>query len=240
MSSSSSAGYRNRLLNALSDDDLATLTPHFEPVDLKLRTSLVAVDQDIEYVHFIESGIASVVASSTDDERIEVGHIGWEGMSGHAVCLGVTRGSTETFMQIAGSGNRIRTLNFRKLLAAHPGIRDLMLRYVYTQQIQVACSALANARYEMRQRLARWLLMCHDRVDGDILNITHEFLSLMLGVRRAGVTGEMHVLEGKGLIKATRGNIRILDRAGIEAMAAGSYGHPETVYDTLIAPRPGN
>jgi CRP-like cAMP-binding protein len=237
MSPSSTAEFRNRLLNALASDDLQALLPHLEHVELKLRASLVDIDADIEYVHFIESGIASVVASSTDGERIEVGHIGWEGLSGTAVCLGVTVGSTETFMQVAGDGYRIRTADFAKLLTTNPTLRDLMLRYIYTQQIQVAYSALANARYDLRQRLARWLLMCHDRVDGDVLILTHEFLSLMLGVRRAGVTGEMHILEGMGLIKATRGSIRIIDRARTEELAAGSYGHPELVYDTLIGPR---
>jgi CRP-like cAMP-binding protein len=230
--------FRNRLVNALSPNDRAALAAHLEPVELKLRAPLVETDIEIEHVYFIESGIASMVATTVDSERIEVGHIGWEGMSGSAVCLGVTRGSIQTFMQMSGHGTRIRTTDFRRLMATHPSLRDLMLRYIYAQQIQVAHSALANARYDLRQRLARWLLMCHDRVEGDALVLTHEFLSLMLGVRRAGVTGEMHILEGMGLVKATRGNVRILDRPRIEALAGGSYGHPETVYNSLIGSRP--
>ena len=237
MSSLSTQPINNRLLKALSPENFEALRGFLEPVELKLRTNLVEIDRDIEHVYFLETGIASVVAASADNERIEVGHIGWEGMSGTAICLGVSKGSTETFMQVAGHGTRVRRADFEDLLATHPPIRDLMLRYVYIQQIQVAYSALANARYDLRQRLARWLLMCHDRVEGDLVILTHEFLSLMLGVRRAGVTGEMHILEGMGLIKATRGHIRILDRQKVEEMAGASYGHPEIVYDTLISPR---
>ena len=104
------------------------------------------------------------------------------------------------------------------------GFGGLLLRYVHSCQIELASSALANARYSMHERLARWLLMCHDRVDGNDLPLTHEFLALMLGVRRSGVTNELHIIEGLGAIKATRGNVRILNRPQLEAMAGGATG----------------
>ena len=234
MSSLSTQPINNRLLKALSPEDFEALQQFLEPVELKLRTNLVEIDRDIEHVYFLETGIASVVAASADNERIEVGHIGWEGMSGTAICLGVSKGSTETFMQVAGHGTRVRRADFEDLLATHPPMRDLMLRYVYIQQIQVAYSALANARYDLRQRLARWLLMCHDRVEGDLVILTHEFLSLMLGVRRAGITSELHVIEGMHIIRATRGNIRVLDREKLAEIAGQSYGLAEQEYLRLL------
>jgi len=115
-----------------------------------------------------------------------------------------------------------------------PTAQDLLLRYVHCSELQLAHSALANARYTMPQRLARWLLMCHDRLRDDDLSLTHEFLSLMLGVRRSGVTNEIHVLEGAHAIKASRGNIRIVDRQKLEEIAGGSYGIPEDEYERHI------
>lgn len=230
---------RNRLLVGMDPADFAAVCPHLEKVELKMRAVLVEKEAAIEDVYFIESGIASVVATSQDDERIEVGHVGWEGMSGSSAALGVMMGSTRTFMQVAGSGWRMSVRQLEAAFARRPEIRERLLRYVYTQEVQVAHSALANARYSIKERLARWLLMSHDRSDGDDLSLTHEFLSLMLGVRRAGVTGELHILEGMSLIRATRGNIRILDRPRLEEIAGGCYGYPELIYERLLGSAQG-
>lgn len=234
MSILTQSSLRNRLLTAMSADDFAALAPFLEPVDLPLRAVLVETDQAIEHVNFLESGIASVVATSSDNEKAEVGHIGFEGMSGSSVCLGVPIGEGKTFIQVSGRGHQVKTSDLERVFDERPAVRALLSRYLYTAQVQVAHSALANARYDLRERLARWLLMCHDRLDGDELFLTHEFLSLMLGVRRAGVTGEIHILEGLLVIKATRGNIKILDRQKLEDIAGGCYGYPEIVYDRLI------
>lgn len=115
-----------------------------------------------------------------------------------------------------------------------PAANDLLLRYVHCCELQLAHSALANARYNMPERLARWLLMCHDRLQTDDLPLTHEFLSIMLGVRRSGVTNEIHILEGVHAIKATRGNIKIINRQKLEDIAGGSYGIPEREYEQYI------
>jgi CRP-like cAMP-binding protein len=137
-------------------------------------------------------------------------------------------------MQVAGSGLSIPAELLERVLRQHPEDSDLLLRYVQSCELQLAHSALANARYEMPQRLARWLLMSHDRIRVSDLPLTHEFLSVMLGVRRPGVTDQVHILEGSGIIKATRGNIRILDRARLEELAGGSYGIPEREYERLV------
>ena len=125
---------------------------------------------------------------------------------------------------------------FTEALAQSPTLGLLVMRYVYIITIQTSFTALSNGRSSLAERLARWLLMCHDRLASIEINLTHEFLSLMLGVRRSGVTEALHVLEGLKIISATRGSIRVLDRGQLEATAGGSYGVPEAEYRRLIGP----
>jgi CRP-like cAMP-binding protein len=224
---------KNRLLRLLPEDAFNLLAPHLEPVDLPVKHSLVDARQPIEHVCFIEKGLASMVAESTDGRSIEIRHIGFEGVAGYPVVLGVDQTPNKTFMQVSGEGLQIPTDDFLPVLENQPA-RQLLLRYVHTCEIQLAHSALAAAQYNMHQRLARWLLMCHDRLEGNDLPLTHEFLSLMLGVRRSGVTDELHILEGIKAIKATRGNVHILDRRALLEIASGCYGVPEEEYERLI------
>ena len=236
MSSPTQTSTKNRLLKALSEATFNSLAPHLEPVDFPLRYVLVEANQPPAHVYFIESGLGSVVASSDDNESIEIGHVGLEGMSAGHLLLQTATTPTRTFMQVAGHGLRTPVEVFLKLMEQDRAARDIFLRYVHCSELQLAHSALANSRYSVNERLARWLLMCHDRLEGDDLALTHEFLALMLGVRRSGVTNEIHILEGIKAIKATRGNIRIIDRARLLEIAGGSYGIPEAEYDRLIGP----
>jgi CRP-like cAMP-binding protein len=185
-------------------------------------------------VYFLEAGLASLVATNSDDESVEVGHIGYEGMAGIHLLLKVEQTPNRTFMQVAGRGIKVPTAALLAAVDEVPSARDLLLRYTHCCELQLAQSALANARYNMSERLARWILMCHDRLLDNDLPLTHEFLSLMLGVRRSGVTNEIHILEGAHAIKATRGNIRVLDRQKLEDMAAGSYGIAEQEYERYV------
>jgi CRP-like cAMP-binding protein len=205
-----------------------------EPVDLPLKHTLVVAGEETAHVTFIESGLGSIVASTPSGEEIEVGHIGREGMSGSHVVLrdGVT--PNRTFMQVAGSGIEVPAAALLDLLGDDLDSESLFLRYIQTTQIQLAYSALANGRFTMHARLARWLLMCQDRLDSNILPLTHEFLALMLGVRRAGVTDQIHVLEGLHAIKALRGEIHVISRPLLEEIAGESYGEPERQYERLI------
>lgn len=225
---------RNRLLSALPEQAFERLRPFMKTIDLPLRHVLVDADVPTDQVCFIESGLGSVVAISSDGEIVEVGHVGREGVSGFHVFLATERTPNKTFMHVEGSGIIVPVAELFSAFTLDTSLRDFFLRYVQTCQIQLACSALANARYSMHERLARWLLMCHDRLDGNDLPLTHEFLSIMLGVRRSGVTNELHIIEGVGAIKATRGNVRVLDRAQLEEMAGGCYGQPEREYERLI------
>jgi CRP-like cAMP-binding protein len=221
-------------LSGLPRDAFEMLAPHLEAVDLPVKHSLVEAEEATQYVCFIESGLGSVVATSTDEERVEVGHVGRDGMSGYHVLLDVDRTPTKTFMQVEGSGYLLKVSRLNSTLSEFPTAQKMLLRYVHCAELQLAHSALANARYNIPERLARWLLMSHDRLDGNDLSLTHEFLALMLGVRRSGVTGELHVLEGAHAIRATRGNIHVRDRTKLEDMAGGCYGLPEQEYERLL------
>ncbi|MBY2966285.1 Crp/Fnr family transcriptional regulator [Rhizobium leguminosarum] len=224
----------NLLLKALPAEAFDLLAADAQAVELPLRHVLVESDQPHEHVCFVESGLASMVATNAEDEAVEVGHIGFEGMAGLHVVLKTNTTPNRTFMQVAGSGLLVSVETFGRVLAAFPAVNDLFLQYMHCCDIQLAQSALANGRYNMHERLARWLLMCHDRLNGNDLPLTHEFLALMLGVRRSGVTNELHVIEGMRAIRSTRANVKVLDRERLEEIAAGSYGIPEREYERLI------
>ncbi|AHF88123.1 cAMP-binding protein (plasmid) [Rhizobium leguminosarum bv. trifolii WSM1689] len=223
----------NRLLRRFPEDAFKRLAPLLETIDLPVKRTLVLPHKPIEHVCFLESGLASMVAESADGKSVEIRHIGREGIAGYPVVLGVDRTPNKTFMQVPGHGFEVATEDFLPILG-HPQVRQLLLRYVHTCELQLAHTALAAAKFNVHQRLARWLLMCHDRIDGNHLPLTHDFLALMLGVRRAGVTNELHILEGMHAIKSTRGNLRMLDRDKLIEIAGGCYGVPEQEYERLI------
>ncbi len=233
-SSPSSSPTRNRLLAALSKDDRDRLQPHLEPIDLELRKPLEQPNKRIDNVYFLDVGIASVVAVQARETNVEIGLIGREGMTGLAIVLGNHRSPHATYIQAAGKGQRIAAAELRKALAASATLQVLLMKFVQAFMVQTAHTAIANARAKLDQRLARWLLMAHDRLDGNALPLTHEFLALMLGVRRAGVTEALSALEGRRLIEAARGRIVVRDRKGIERSAGGSYGVPEAEYRRLL------
>jgi CRP-like cAMP-binding protein len=224
----------NRLLGALSPQDFARLEPHLEPIRLAVKDDLVLPEVPIAHVHFIETGLASIVASTPDGERAEVGHVGREGMTGVSIVHGAASSANHTFIQVAGSALRLPSGVLREAIDASPALRAVLLRYAQALLVQVEQAALANGRYSIQERLARWLLMCQDRLDGDDLPLTHEFLALMLGVRRPGVTEAIHLLEGVQIVSARRGHVRVLDRARLEEVAGGCYGVPEREYDRLL------
>ena len=161
--------------------------------------------------------------------------VGSEGLAGAApIVLGVDRSPYGCFIQMAGKGLRLSTHDLREAVRQSPSLQRLLLRYVQSLLTQTAQTAFANAHYTVEKRLARWLLMCRDRADSDSMELTHEFLSMMLGVRRPGVTVALQTLEGNGLIGSTRGRVLIRDRKGLEALAKDSYGVAEAEYAKLI------
>ncbi len=222
----------NQLLRRLSADDRAALGP-FERIELTLRQDLERPNEPIEHVYFVDTGFASVVADRSDDDPIEIGLIGNEGMTGVSIVLGDTQSPFATFVQGNGIATRISAANLRQALLHRPGVRKAFGAYVRYFLTQTACTAASNGRSTIETRLARWLVMVADRMGNDF-SITHDFLAIMLAVRRSGVTVALQQLEGDGLIRSTRGNILILDRSGLLAVAGDSYGVPEREYRRLF------
>jgi CRP-like cAMP-binding protein len=224
----------NRLLAAMSPGDQALLAPALELKEFALRQVFEMPNRPIKHVYFIDRGMASVVARGNGDDHVEVGLIGREGASGVSVILGGDRSPHYTYAQLAGAGHRIGAGALRDSMEVSPTLRALLLKFAHTFMIQTAQTALANGRAKLEARLARWILMGHDRINGDQLPLTHEFLSVMLGVRRAGVTVALHLLQERGLIRTQRSHIAIVDRKGLEHMTNGAYGVPENEYRRLI------
>jgi CRP-like cAMP-binding protein len=225
----------NWLLRRLSEEAFDHLARHLQVIQLPVRHSLVRPQESINGLCFLESGLASVVAESNHEKSAEVRQMGHEGVTGHEVILGVDRTPNHTFMQVAGNGFYIPSRHFLPVLNDTP-TRLLFLRYVHTCELQLAHSALAAAKFTLNQRLARWLLMCHDRMGCNDLPLTHEFLALMLGVRRSGVTDHLHILEGMQAIRSIRGVVQIRDREALIEIAGGCYGTPEQEYERLMDP----
>jgi CRP-like cAMP-binding protein len=224
----------NGLLRTLPEKDAALVRSRAELVTLDQDQTLFESKKPITNVYFFESGLSSEVVFAT--KSIEVGCIGHEGCSGVPVLLGVDSSPHKAFMQAGGTALRIASADLTELIDTNRAIRELLLRYAHVFMIQIAATALADGRYDIEQRLARWLLMCQDRL-GDELPLTHDFLSVMLGVRRPSVTDALHKLEGNRAIRAERALITVRDRAALEEKAGDSYGIPEAEYRRLISHR---
>jgi CRP-like cAMP-binding protein len=223
----------NQLLASLPAADFELVESSLEPVTLSLRKSLEKSNKRIDAVYFPESGFASVVAIQYGKE-VEVGLIGREGMTGLPIVLGNHRSPNATYIQAAGKGKCMLATELRKAIEASPSLRNSFLKYVQAFGVQTTHTAICNAQARMDIRLARWLLMAHDRIGDDTLPLTHEFLSLMLAVRRAGVTTALNALRKNGLISYQRGKIIVLHRKGLERLAGEAYGVPEAEYRRLI------
>lgn len=221
---------RNELLRTLSSSDLAALASHLEPIKLVRRDFLVRPHRTITSITFPESGIVSVVAVTKNGERVEIGIFGRDGMSAAVVLLSIRRLPYEVFVQGEGVGHTIQVDALLRVAGERPSLRDHLLRWQHAFAVQTAYTALANGCYTIEARLARWLLMCDDRTDGDDLSITHEFLGAMLSVRRSSVTVALNRLKGRGEIETRRGMIRIIDRPALLALAGAAYGYPEAEY----------
>jgi CRP-like cAMP-binding protein len=180
--------YNNLLLRNMSGPDLALLGPHMERVGLKPKDCLERRGSLVRFVDFLEQGVASIVVKMAGRGNAEAGLLGFEGMSGTSLVLGDDTAIHDCVVQLPGEAIRIPAEAFRNALKQSPTLREFLLRYVEALGVQTAYTAIANARLTIEERLARWFLMCHDRVAGDSLPLTHEFLAVMLGVRRPGFT----------------------------------------------------
>lgn len=213
----------NILLAKLPTADLSRLVPHLEPLDLPLRYRIEERGKPIDYVYFPVSGIVSVVAKGVKGQEIEVGLIGFEGMTGAAMAMGKSVASHTVYMQVAGAGFRMPAETFTSALDESQALNQTVLRYMHLLFVQTTQTALCNGHCTVPERLARWLLMAQDRVKSNELPLTHEFLSIMLGVRRAGVTSAVRVLTEGGHIEPGRGTITVRNREGLVRASNGAY-----------------
>jgi CRP-like cAMP-binding protein len=231
------ASTANLLLRALAEADFALLAPHLERVQLKLKEPIFDANAPMERVYFLENGVASIVSEQEDGDFVEVGLYGREGMSGAAVLMGAGQSPHSSMVQLGNpAAYSIASDRFLEACEASASLRRLLMRYVQSLNVQAALTAASNACYALPERLARWLLMCHDRSEGDRLELTHEFLSMMLAVRRSGVTMTLHTLEAMGAIRTVRGVVTVTNRPRLEEIAGDAYGQAEAEYRRLIGP----
>lgn len=228
---------RNRLLAALPPADYKALEPYLERVPLNVHDVLAEAGEAFSHIYFPESGAVSIVTYMSDGSGVEVGTMGNEGMAGLPAYLEADASESRTFCQVAGVTLRVPVDVLVSAAASRPNIRRVLNRYTQAYLSLVAQGAACNRLHTIEQRCARWLLMTHDRtVDGDVLHLKQEFLALMLGVRRIGVTIAAGALQEAGLIKYRRGQIRITDRDGLEAAACECYAAVRARFDQLLPP----
>lgn len=226
---------KNHILNALSGTDYARLAPHLEFINTTNGQLLYKADQTIDYVYFPDKSMISLVSQMSDGASVEVGVIGFEGMAGLPCLLGVSESLHETMVQIHDGMARMPAHLLREEFKRGGALHDLLLRYTHSLLVLTAQVAACNRAHAVEERLARWLLMCHDRCFCEDLPLTHEFLAMMLGVRRAGVTTAALALQAEGLIHYSRGHIRIANREGLEDYACECYAMIKTEFDRVIS-----
>ncbi|MGI4765305.1 MAG: Crp/Fnr family transcriptional regulator, partial [Janthinobacterium lividum] len=225
---------RNRLLSSLSQDDFALLEPKLKRVPLPLNLVVIEAHQPIQHVYFPESGIISTVAD-TEEGRIEIGVVGREGFVGVPVILGVDSTRHKSLVQGTGEALSIDVQDLRAAIQARPSIFRPLGLFIHTWMIQMGQTIYVNVTYNIEARLARWILLTQDRTESDDLQLTHEFMSSMLGVRRPGVTSAAHVLEGTGAIRNTRGRIQVCNREKLLELAGDAYQVSEDEYERVMA-----
>ncbi|MBZ5763680.1 Crp/Fnr family transcriptional regulator [Rhizobium sp. VS19-DR104.2] len=230
--------FQNRLLCCLSEPDLALVIASAERVKLHLRQALEIAHQKIEFIYFLESGLGSVVAGKESGSAVEVGMFGRDGMSGTSLVQGDSESTFDCIVELEGYAIRIFAEDLENAMRQSTSLKNLMAHYAHALGIQTTYTALANAEIKLEQRLARWILMVDDRVDGHHFRITHEFIAMTLGVRRAGVTVALKLLEMRLLIKIQRREIFLLDRQRLIDLTKGTYGPAEIEYTRLIHKSP--
>ena len=224
----------NRILAALPAREYERLLPHLEEVRLNLGDVVSAPDEKIKYVYFPKRGTISVCAVMGNGAQVEVGVIGNEGMFGLPVFFKTNTAPLQAMVQLPDGAYRMRSEAFLREVEKCEHLCNLLLHYAQAFFIQASQSAACNRLHPMEGRLARWLLMCQDRAKSDLLQLTHEFISIMLGVRRAGVSTVAAKLKEDGLIDYQRGFIRIRDRKGLEKVSCECYAVVRREFDRLL------
>lgn len=224
----------NRLVATLPQRSQRRFLAGCDQVKLGFAEVLGDTGERVRHVYFPIDGVISLVTTLADGERLEVGIVGSEGMLGTSVILGVNVSPQLAVVQGAGSALRMGITAFRRQCDQSIELRQVLNRYLYVLMMQLAQVAACTRYHLVEARLARWLLMTRDRTHCDRFHLTHEFLAYMLGVRRAGVTQAAHSLQVQGLIQYSRGDITILDQAGLEEASCGCYRQGNEMYDRTL------
>jgi CRP-like cAMP-binding protein len=214
----------NKILLSIPEDEFVAIGPHLEPIALPRHCILHEPSEKLNFVYFPNAGLVSLVVAMEDGKTVEAAVVGNEGAAGvpSAVCL--TRSPLREVVQIAGEGFRVKVSTLQGVLKSAPEFQMRLSRYAVIQGIQVAQTAACNRLHDVEQRLARWLLMAQDRVDGGSILITHDFLATMLGTDRPSVSLAAGILQRKKNIEYTRGAVKILSRKKLEGSACECYG----------------
>src|SRR5580658_3913399 len=214
----------NLILLSIPDSDYNALRPHLEYVSLPNHLILHEGGGKLEFAYFPNLGLVSLVVVMKDGGTAEAGIVGNEGFTGTPAAVGLSRNPLQAVVQITGDGFRVEVAALQNILASAPQLRWMLSRYAIGQGMQVAQTAACNRLHDIRQRLARWLLMTQDRVDVESLPMTHDFLATMLGTDRPSVSAAAGVLQKKKLIEYTRGAVKIVSRKKLEDSACECYG----------------
>jgi len=226
--------FQNHILASLSQEEYDRLAPHLEPVELRHGQIIQESGGRITHVYFPERSMVSLVSQTPEGESVEVGIVGYEGMASISAVLGVDKSPHEMLVQVPDGAHRLPVPALRDEFRRGGALHDKLLRYTQGLLLQTSQIAACNRLHTVSERLARWLLMSQDRCVCDDLPFTHEFLSLMLGVRRAGVTEAALILQAEELIRYKRGNIRITDREGLAEHSCDCYEVVKAEFDILV------
>jgi CRP-like cAMP-binding protein len=229
---------KNTLLSVLPGSSLALLDAHIEPIECDLRRMLASAGESMKFVYFPTGGCVSMIRRLVDGRAAEVGLVGREGMVGLPVLMGNDVSYVDALVQASGMMLRISADTFRKVCRADPALQQHLLRYALVYQNLTTQSAVCNGNHDLEQRAARWLLMMHDRADGDEFAMTQEFLSTMLAVHRPAVNITARLFQQTGLITYGNGRLRVIDRPGLEASACECYAAVHEQFHQLLSLRP--
>jgi CRP-like cAMP-binding protein len=227
--------HSNRILSLLPAEEYDRLAPHSRYVELPLREVLYRPEDPMPFVYFPLSGTVSLTAPMRDGREVEIGVVGREGMAGLPVFLGTDSSPFKAVVQVSGGAVRVRAGALREEAGRGGELSRLLLRYAQAFFVQAAQTAACNRLHPMEGRLAKWLLTTRDRAESDTFDLTQEFPSIMLGVRRAGVSDAMGVLKAGGLIGHTWGSLTVLDAGGLERASCECYGVVKDEYARLVA-----
>jgi CRP-like cAMP-binding protein len=225
--------YKNGILAALPRDEMARLSPHLTPVELAVNVALQEAEEEITHAYFLESGLASMVVEMANGSTVETAMTGREGLVGLPILLGTASMPTRTFMQIKGTAYKIKARQLSVEVENSGPLQKRSNCYIQAHLLQTVQTAACNRLHDIAERLARWLLMCHDRMESNTFTITHEFLGHMLGTPRSTVTLAAGILQKAGLVEYSRGKIHIRDRKGLEKVSCECYSTIRKEFDRL-------